>query len=56
MVDAVGTTEDTYDHVGQLLIPAGPFGTDAITNPYVNRLHPSLVLQQPTDLWTKEFM
>jgi len=55
MVDGVGTTEYTYDQVGQLLTQVGPFANDAMTNTYVNRLRTSLVLQQPTGLWTNGF-
>ncbi len=32
-----------------------PFASDTVTNSYVNRLRTSLVLQQPTGLWTNGF-
>jgi RHS repeat-associated protein len=55
MVDSMGTTKYTYTTAGQLLTEDGPFASDTITNTYVNRLRTSLVLQQPTGLWTNAF-
>jgi len=55
MVDALGTSMFTYTLGNQLLTEVGPFADDAMTNTYVNRLRTSLVLQQPSGLWTNAF-
>ena len=52
-VDAVGTTVYIYTLGNQLLTEDGPFGTDTVTNTYVNRLRRALALQQPSLTWTK---
>ncbi len=52
MVDGVGTTLYAYTGGGQLFTEDGPFASDTVTHSYVNRLRTSLVLQQPTGLWT----
>jgi YD repeat-containing protein len=48
MVDAAGTTVFTWTAGNQLLTEDGPFGSDTVTNIYVNRLRTGLSLQQPT--------
>jgi len=55
MVDGVGTTEYMYTSGGLPYTETGPLGSDAMTNTYANRLRTSLVLQQPTGLWTNSF-
>ncbi len=56
MVDGVGTTLYTYTGGGQLFTEDSPFASDTVTNTYLNRLRTSLVLQQPTGLWTNGFI
>ena len=41
---------------GLLNTEDGPWSSDTVTNSYVNRLRTSLVLQQPTGLWTNGFI
>jgi len=55
MVDRAGTTAYSYTSGNQLLTEDGPFDSDTITNAYMNRLRTSLVLQQPSLLWTNGF-
>ena len=45
----------SYTLDNQLLTEVGPFGSDAMTNAYVNRLRTGLSLQQPSGLWTNGF-
>ena len=56
MVDSAGTTKYTYTMGNQLLSEDGPFASDTVTNTYVNRLRTALSLQQPTGLWTNQFV
>jgi YD repeat-containing protein len=51
----VGVTVYSYDVAGELLTTSGPFGSDTITNTYVNRLRTALSLQEPTGTWTDGF-
>jgi RHS repeat-associated protein len=55
MVDAIGTTDYTYDAVGQLLTEGGVFTSDTVSNTYTNRARAALSLQQPTGSWTNGF-
>jgi RHS repeat-associated protein len=55
MVDASGTTRYTYTSGNQLLAEIQPFASSTVTNTYVNRLRTSMVLQQPTGVWTNVF-
>jgi RHS repeat-associated protein len=55
MVDAAGTTEFTYTASGQLLTEDGPWSSDTITNGYLNHMRTSLILEQPTGIWTNGF-
>ena len=52
MVDGVGTTLCAYTSGGQLLTEDSPFGSNTVTNTYINRLRTGRVLQQPAVLWT----
>jgi YD repeat-containing protein len=55
MVDASGTNAYSWTLGNQLLTEAGPWASDTVTNTYTNRLRTSLVLQQPTGVWTNRF-
>ncbi len=55
MVDAVGTTEYSYQPGGLLLSEDNPFPSAKLTNGYVNRLRTALGLQQPTGMWHNDF-
>ena len=50
------TTVYAHTRGGQLWTEDGPFASDTVTNAYLNRLRTSLVLQQPTGLWTNGFI
>jgi RHS repeat-associated protein len=56
MVDAAGTTKYAYTAGNQLLSEDGPFASDIVTNTYANRLRTALSLQQPSGLWTNQFV
>src|SRR5579883_111568 len=56
MLDAVGTTTYSYTAGNQLWTETQPFASSTVTNRYVNWLRTSMVLQQPSGLWTNKFV
>jgi RHS repeat-associated protein len=55
-VDGVGTTRYSYDAAGQLLSEDGPWGDDAVSYSYANRLRTGLSVQQPNAAaWSQSY-
>jgi len=48
--------QDAMGNAGKHAYENGPFDSDTVTNTHVNGLRTVLVLQQPTGVWTNDFI